>query len=162
MAWSKPKTDWVSTDFVNTKDYNRLADNLYYLRDMAKSLYGEIQIIEMETGKKISDFPYSDIFNTIEQNLATLNRNTYDLDIGDTKTFYTNSPYIDYQELNRIESWTLTLLNKLTAQKVALSHLAVKLGDDKHKRVARVKMVKSEPVLYRLDFRIGMTKGVKF
>ena len=162
MAWSTPKTDWVSTDFINAKDYNRIANNLYYLRNDAKSLYGEIQLIEMETGKKYTDLPFVDIFNAIEQNLARINDATYDLDIGQTKTFYVNQSYIDYEELNRIESFTLTILNKLSAQRVALRHLAFTLGDDKHKCVPRIKMVKEEPVLYRLDFRIGSMKGAQF
>ena len=35
MAWIEPKTDWVSTDYFNIEDYNRIIGNIIYLKDFA-------------------------------------------------------------------------------------------------------------------------------
>lgn len=50
MAWETPKTDWYgetdsdgvySGDRFDYRDFNRIKNNLQYLRDLAIYLYGE-------------------------------------------------------------------------------------------------------------------------
>ena len=53
MAWETPKTDWHGErdangvyfgDRFNATDFNRIKNNLQYLRDMAIALYDEFNI----------------------------------------------------------------------------------------------------------------------
>ena len=129
MAWITPKTDWVETDFINTSDYNRIAGNLNYIEELANVLYTVQDTEELSDDKVYSDLPFTDLYNAVENNLEKINQYTYAFDIGDTKTFVVNQPYIDYVELNRIESWTLRIKLTLEAQKENKPRLAFTLGN---------------------------------
>ena len=129
MAWTTPKTNWVSTDFINFEDYNRIIDNLAYIKDLADKYYSIIGYVEQEDVADEYVLPFISLYNTVEQNLEELNEATYQFAIGDTKTFAINQPYIDYAELNRIESATLKIKNTLVAQKENIPTLSFTLGN---------------------------------
>lgn len=116
MAWSTPKTDWTSTDYFNAVDYNRIKNNLIYLRDLAVTVYDEFSIETVSDDKTYEDFFYADEINTMERNLDTINTNSLQRSYGDTPTYAANGKIMDYAELNRLESATLDLYNILTNQ----------------------------------------------
>ena len=131
MAWSEPKTDWVSTDKVNVADYNRWKNNLLYLKDLSVELFGSYTTVTLYSDKTISNFPLASEINALETFLATVNTNTYGLSIGSTQTYSANGHTIDYAEINRIESAMLWLYKMLHAHKNALRHLAFTLGGER-------------------------------
>lgn len=121
--WTTPKTDWFgetvdgiySGDYFNASDYNRIKNNLNYLYELAQKLYSSFTITSMGNDKTYSDFFYLDDINNIENNLYTLFLKILKKTIAKTRYYY-YSKTPDYTELNRIESATLELYNKLTAQ----------------------------------------------
>ena len=78
---------------------------------------------------------YAREINAIENNLESVNINTYNFDIGDTKEFYPNKITPLWSEFNRIESAMLLLHNTMLAHKNALPRLAFTLGGQKGLKV---------------------------
>lgn len=128
MEWITPKTNWKATDYVNIDDYNRWISNIAYLRDMAIKVYKDFQIEDMGASKSYEDYPYANEINTIERNLTTICKNTYPFAIGDQQTYYPNQVTLDWKEINRIESASLTIYNNLLGQINGRKRLAFRLG----------------------------------
>ena len=38
VDWIKPKTNWASTDKMNLEDYNRIKNNILYLKEKANEV----------------------------------------------------------------------------------------------------------------------------
>lgn len=131
MAWSTPKTDWVATDYVNATDYNRIVNNLLASQIQAIKLYGLVAFEPMTADKTYASLPHAEDWNAVERNLEVLNANTYQYDIGTTKTFYANQAYITYAELNRIESAIARIKEQMDYQMSLLPYLAITLGGAK-------------------------------
>jgi hypothetical protein len=138
MAFITPKTDWAPTDFINYSDYNRIVNNLYELKDLALAVLNvRAGFITMRTIDSFLAIPTNKMYNNIEYNLSVLNSVTYKFNIGKSVVFQTNSKYIDYTELNRIESAILKIYKTLIAQESIKPHLAIQLGGGKEFLVAR-------------------------
>ena len=135
MGWITPKTDWVSTDYFNIEDYNRIIGNIIYLKDFAEELFKALDTLDMGEEKTYVSMIYAREMNAIESNLATINNNTYKFDIGKTQTFQANKSTPLWSEFNRIESACLLLYNTMIAHKNALPRLAFTLGGQKGIRV---------------------------
>ena len=116
MAWVTPKTNWVKTDRINYVDYNRIKNNLAYLRDLAAQLYREFDITVDPDKDNYSLWPYPSEINRLEENLETIRNHTYQFRTGQKRTYYGNVPTIDWQELNRLESATLLIHDNLQGQ----------------------------------------------
>lgn len=125
MAWKTPKTDWYGStdaggtytgDRFNASDYNRIKNNLDYLRNLAITLYEEFSIVSVGDDKTYSDYFYSDEINQLEENLNTINKKTLNREYGTTPAYFDNGNIMDYVELNRLESAILDLYNRLTNQ----------------------------------------------
>ena len=132
MAWTTPKTDWDETDRFNITDYNRIKNNIQWLLDKAEELL-IIDIDYTDMGADVSGytgFRSASQFNAFEDNIDTVNRTVLYKDYGDTKTFYANGQFIDYVELNRIESATLGIKATVDGLEAGISnkHLAFTLG----------------------------------
>lgn len=125
--WTEPKTDWKITDKINKDDFNRVRGNLMALQELAAEVYPEF-LLRLPDEKGYSDWPYADEYNLIEQALETVNVQTYQFDIGSTKTFYDNQPYIKWDEFQRIEEAMLRLYNHLQNQAAGRPRLAFVLG----------------------------------
>lgn len=130
MAWQTPKTNWVSTDYFNIEDYNRIIGNIAELREIAIQAYPVFSIASMGGEKTYSDYIYADEINTIESNLTTICNNTYPFAIGEQKTYYPYQPATDYAEFNRIESACLTIYQNLQGQLSGKRRLSFVLGGD--------------------------------
>lgn len=129
--WLPPKMDWTADDFVNYTDYNRIMNNLYTLKSISTKLFPNYSILDMGDEQTYSSIPYASSYNKIEQNLETINTNTFNLDIGDTKTYYVNEHTIDYVELNRIESSLQRLYVIIKSSIDAMNRLSFTLSGEK-------------------------------
>ena len=131
-TWTTPKTDWVATDYFNWSDFNRIKNNLAYLHDEAEKVCPPFSVNSTSTSN-ITSYSYiwnpSDI-NKLEQDLtAIFNAVKYsDMGIGTQKSFTYNGAFIDYKELNRIESASLEIYRRLENQVDGRTHIAVTLG----------------------------------
>lgn len=124
MAWTTPKTDWYGAvvngvytgDRFNAVDFNRIKNNLVYLRDLAVKVYEEFSIVAVGADKTTADYFYAEEINKMEQNLATINAKTLKMSYGTAPTYSDNGRTMDYAELNRLEGAILDLYDKLTNQ----------------------------------------------
>ena len=102
--WQTPKTDWQESYFFNVEDYNRIKGNLNEIRAQAVILWPEFSLEDMGADKTYEDYSfYADEINRFETNVGRICAGTYPFAVGNQKTFYDNQPFIDWQELNRIE-----------------------------------------------------------
>lgn len=130
--WTEPKTNWVSTDYFNYTDYNRIKNNISRLRSMALTLYLDFPYENMGDDKTgYTDFPYADEFNAMENNLESLKNHTYGFYFTDKKQWYENQPTPNYEDLNRIEGACLKMYNGFNNELSAKSKLNIRLGNQK-------------------------------
>lgn len=147
MAWITPKTDWhynydavgaYIEDFFNIEDYNRIKNNLVYLREIGGELFYPLPNITVGVDKHYpvagspdfdNDNFFADEINAIEDGLDGLERAINLFNHGQKQTFYENGRFIDYAELNRIESAELELYTYITNSVAAKSHLALRFGE---------------------------------
>lgn len=123
--WQTPKTNWYgavdangvySGDRFNAVDFNRIKNNLQYVRDLAITLYKEFDIVSLGDDRTEKDYFYADEINQLEANLNTINNNTLKLSYGTAPTYVENGNTMDFAELNRLEGAILDLYGKLTNQ----------------------------------------------
>lgn len=134
--WQTPKTDWIPNDRFIYIDYNRIKNNLLYVYQKAVELWGEFDIEDMGPDKKgYKDRISARSINTIERNLDAINQHVLTQDFGFSKTFFSNEPFIDANELNRIESATLQIKKQLDRHEASLSRLPFTLGRFKEIRI---------------------------
>lgn len=131
MAWSVPKTNWTKDDKFNISDYNRIKNNLEYLKTFANTLYLPFDLENMGSDKTYTDYYYSEEFNIIERNLEKINNTVFTQDIGSKTTFYDNGVFIQFDELNRIESAILKIWDMLLRQSISRPRLSFRLGNMK-------------------------------
>lgn len=136
-TWTTPKTNWRGTsaedgtytgDYFSYVDFNRIRNNLDYLTDLAGQLYVLRLTGDLPSTKVVTDYPYADEINLLEKRLHEINAQSIKRSIGTQKTFYDNGAFIDADELNRIESATLTLNRILTEQAGGRKMLRFRLG----------------------------------
>ena len=123
--WQTPKTDWhgmtgsdghYTGDRFNADDFNRIKNNLQYLRDSAIKLYKEFNIASLGTDRTPRDYLYADEINQLEANLVTININTMNRSYGDSPSYTDNGNTMTFTELNRLEGAILDLYDRLTNQ----------------------------------------------
>lgn len=102
--WQQPKTNWKEGDFFNIEDYNRIKGNLNEIRSQALLLWPDFDFEEMGSDKTYQDYGFhADEINRFESNVENIRAGTYPFKTGSRQTFYDNQPFINWQELNRIE-----------------------------------------------------------
>ena len=125
MAWTTPKTDWYGTtdadgvyigDRFNAADFNRIKNNLDFLRDLAIKLYDEFSLVSLGQDRVPGDYVYADEINQLEENLVTLNANTLRRNYGAAPVYNANGNTMDFTELNRLEGAILDLYDRLNNQ----------------------------------------------
>lgn len=122
MAWSTPKTDWYGEtvdgvytgDRFNAADFNRIKNNLVYLRELAIKMYDEFAIQNVGSDKTYKDYFYADEINALEANLVTINNHSLKRSYGTVLSYVDNGNVMDFKELNRLEGAILDLYDKLT------------------------------------------------
>ena len=146
MAWITPKTNWSAQysdtglfigDFFNVSDYNRIKNNLLYLRELATQLMLDVPVIIVGADKHYpssnspdfdNDHFFADEINLIEDGLEALDKKMPFVDFGNKQTFYENGRFIDADELNRIESAELKMYNLLNSSIAGRQRLSFTLG----------------------------------
>jgi hypothetical protein len=146
MAWITPKTNWSAQysdtglfigDFFNVTDYNRIKNNLLYLRELATQLMLNVPVIIVGADKHYpdgsnpdfdNDHFFADEINLIEDGLEALDKKMGFVDFGEKQTFYENGRFIDADELNRIERAELELYNLLNSSLAGRQRLSFSLG----------------------------------
>lgn len=127
--WIEPKTDWVSTDKINYSDYNRIKNNIAYLRELALTVYTDFPWQDMGVDKtSIFQYPYADEFNALEDNLESLRQNTFLFDDSDPKQWYENQRTPNYEDFNRLERACLLFKEGFESQKSMKRRLSFRLG----------------------------------
>lgn len=123
MAWETPKTNWYGTtdadgnyvgDRFNAVDFNRIKNNLAYLRELSIKLYEEFSIVSLGVDRTPANYFYADEINQLEENLDTINTNTLQRAYGTPPVYVDNGNTPDFDELNRLESAILDLYDRLT------------------------------------------------
>ena len=123
--WETPKTDWhyeldseglYVGDRFNATDFNRIKNNLEYLREMAIKMYDEFTIHALGTDRTTQDYFYADEINQLEENLNTINYNSIKRSYGTAPSYTANGNIMDFTELNRLEGAILDLYDKLSNQ----------------------------------------------
>lgn len=136
MGWTEPKTEWKSDDRFNISDYNRIKGNIEYLHSLAQELYRYFSIPELGEDKlDYADYFYAREFNNMEDGLEKINQIIYSQDIGEKQIFVDNGVFIDWKELNRLESASLKMYELLNTQKALLPRMNFRLGNVKGVRV---------------------------
>lgn len=132
-GWIEPKTDWKPTDRFNWWDYNRIRSNLEWLYKKCCEIAGTPK--HEDVGENIYDYSaYWEVkyFNAWEKNLEAINKMMYkENDIGATLTYFENGPFIMYDELNRIESASISIKELLKNQEAGIRHIPFTLGQFK-------------------------------
>lgn len=104
MAWLEPKTDWQADDYFNIQDYNRIKGNLNEIRAQALVMWPDFPFEDMGEDKTYQDYGfYADEINRFEENVEHICEGTFPFAVGAKQTFYENTPFIAWEELNRIE-----------------------------------------------------------
>lgn len=125
MGWSTPKTNWwgrvneegiYSGDRFNAEDFNRIKNNLDYLRNLAIKMYEKFSLVSLGQDRVAGDYFYADEINQLEENLNTLNENTLQRNYGSAPVYFENGNTMDFAELNRLESAILDLYDRLNNQ----------------------------------------------
>lgn len=122
MTWETPKTDWSGEvvdgvyvgDRFNAVDFNRIKNNLEYLRELAVKMYEEFTIHSLGSDRTPVDYFYADEINKLEENLKIINSKSLKRSYGTAPTYVDNGNTMDFKELNRLESAILDLYDKLT------------------------------------------------
>lgn len=132
--YQTPKTNWISADPINYTDYGRIIGNISFIKYMSDALFRNMPTLEdMPIKNAYTDIPYADDWNAIENNLETINRYTVNVPIGETVTFQSNSYFINYMELNRVERGIELIHDSLKPQYDLIPKLAIRLGGSKFK-----------------------------
>ncbi len=121
--WSTPKTDWHGGvdkhgvyigDRFNAVDFNRIKNNLEYLRELAIKMYDSFAIQSLGADKTVKDYFYADEINQLEANLKTINSKSLNRSYGVAPVYSDNGNTMDFNELNRLEGAIFDLHNLLT------------------------------------------------
>lgn len=127
--WQQPKTNWQPGDFFNITDYNRIKGNLNEIRSQALILWPEFPFEEMGVDKTYRDYSfYADEINHFEANVEYICRGTFPFQVGERRTFYDNTPFIDWQELNRIEEACRLMYSNIQSRIEGRKRLAFRLN----------------------------------
>lgn len=123
--WQTPKTDWYGErdkqgvytgDRFNAKDFNRIHQNIQYLKEFAEKLYSDVPSIPTIRTVQVGDFVYADEINQIEENFKKIAKFTFNRNYGSCPVYHDNDSFIDFRELNRLESAILDMYDRLTNQ----------------------------------------------
>lgn len=123
--WQTPKTDWYGErdkqgvytgDRFNAKDFNRIHQNIQYLKEFAEKLYSDVPSIPTIRTVQVGDFVYADEINQIEDNFKRIAKFTFNRNYGSCPVYHDNDSFIDFRELNRLESAILDMYDRLNNQ----------------------------------------------
>lgn len=138
-TWISPKTDWKMFydadgnyigDYLEPSDYNRIKNNLDYLKNLAENLYESVLDFQ-DMGEDVyygsPQEPAASMITRIQGNLEVLSSQTVKKDVGEAVKFYSNQAGYLVDELNRIEQMSLSLYILLRGQSQNKRRLSFRL-----------------------------------
>ena len=115
MKWIEPKVTWQRSDFINNEDYNRIINNIEYLRAMFIPL-GYVYYIEHLGEVYYSREDVLNVLNSIEYNIESTANNTFRrFEYRGKREQHGNNSHWDFNDLNRIERNLLGFYETLKA-----------------------------------------------
>lgn len=127
--WTTPKTDWSSTDYFNLTDYNRIKNNIAYIRELALEVFVDFPFEDMGNDKtSYTEYPYADEFTAMEDNLEYIRENTFLFDDSEYKQWYENQRTPNYEDFNRLERACLLFYQGFNSIKENKARLSFRLG----------------------------------
>lgn len=138
MAWLIPKTSWKSTDHFNKEDYNRIADNLRYIKGFAKKFITRvIHFKQMWQKTSYTQFLEPDEVNTFQTNLHAVNNKIGNYDLGEDTEYFRYGATPTHEQWNRIEGYTLQIYDNML-ERTTSTRLTQKLGNADSRRGIRI------------------------
>lgn len=139
MVLITPKTDWKVTDHLTYADWNRIVNNLYFLKEYGSGIeiyagLADVQLTSEYQNDGSLGWIFAEDLNAVENDLEAINQASAVMDIGTKQTFAAYGRAITYTELNRIESMTLALFIDYTQKdptmRVGTEWIAVPSAND--------------------------------
>ena len=110
MAWTTPKTNWVSSDYYNYGDLNKVESNTDELNTIITSLVPAPTLGAIVTNRTNVTLEYYDSLNRVESNILALKTAFYEpLGWITPKTDWVSLQAFDNIDANRLESNLLAL-----------------------------------------------------
>lgn len=126
--WQQPKTDWKASDCFNIGDYNRIKGNINEIRAQALALWPNFNFEDMGADKTYQDYSfYADEINKFEDNIGHICDGTFPFAVGSVRMYHDNQPFIDWQELNRIETACLKIHSNILGRSEGIKRLSFTL-----------------------------------
>ena len=114
-------------DFFNVEDYDRIKQNIEYLREYAYFLYGGFTLRGM-AAVTVESYGYASTIDALDANLEAIAANTFrPPDMLPVKQWRGNQPPPGADDWNRIENTCLLLFEQFERQSACLPKLAFEL-----------------------------------
>ena len=73
MSWVTPKIDWISSNYFNIEDWDRVTGNVEYLTDQYEYFQLRLEYLgDLNLDKGIYSLPYVTLINILERSLTQL------------------------------------------------------------------------------------------
>ena len=86
------------------------------MKEFVEELYSDVPSIPTIRTVQVGDFVYADEINQIEDNFKRIAQFTFNRNYGSCPVYHDNDSFIDFRELNRLESAILDMYDRLTNQ----------------------------------------------
>ena len=142
-TWLQPKTDWkieydsegnYTGDYFEPEDYNRIKNNVNYLKDFAQYLYVCNPVFE-DLGEDVYYGSANELtaswWGRLQKNLEEINAKTLTLELGNKSFFSGNMPGRLLEELIRVETICLSMYTIFSVIEKNKPRLAFRLGNMK-------------------------------
>lgn len=77
MAWTEPKTDWISNDSLEYYDTNRIESNTDELATVIRAIQYDIPALTVVTNRDITSIDFISSINRIEGNIEAIKNNFF-------------------------------------------------------------------------------------
>ncbi|MDD3415477.1 MAG: hypothetical protein PHY47_15955 [Lachnospiraceae bacterium] len=139
-AWKEPRTDWkisydsdgnYTGDTFEPDDYNRIKNNINYLRDFAHQIYDNNPVCN-DLGADVFYGSENELkaswWTEMQDNLERINQASVETDIGTREQYSSNTAGKLVDELNRLEQSSLDIYTKLSLIRQNKPKLSIRLG----------------------------------
>jgi len=138
--WQEPKTDWSTGsgrsgdydgDTFEPADYNRIKNNINFLRDFVEQLYDNKPVCSDLGADVYYGSPHeltASWWTGMQENLENINLLSVATDIGTAEDYEANGAGRLVDELNRVEQACLDIYRMLLSTRQCRTRLSVRLG----------------------------------
>ena len=139
-VWIQPKTDWkirydadgnYTGDYFEPEDYNRIKNNVNYLRDYVEYLFVKNPEF-VDLGEDVYYGSPNEMkaswWKNLQDNLESINKESLNLALGERVDYSSNEAGRLLEELIRIETFCLNIYNVFSIIEMNKPRLAFRLG----------------------------------